>query len=88
MTSIEKFNRLIELEVENRKVKITTVRGDVYYCKVEYPAEDEEDWAYSFFTPDYPTQYFILECNFIEKIEEISEQEWKEHLKLNRRTSF
>lgn len=83
MTSIEKFNRLIELEVGNRKVKITTVRGDVYYCKVEHPAEDEEDWAYSFFTPDYPTHYFILECNFIEKIEEISEREWQEHLKGN-----
>ncbi len=81
MTSIEKFNRLIELEVKESKVKITTVRGDVYYCKPNCPAEDEEDWAYSFFTPDYPTHYFILECNFIEKIEEISEEEWENHIK-------
>lgn len=80
MTSIEKFNRLIELEVKDIKAKITTSRGEVYYCKVEYPAEDEEDWAYSFFTPDYPTHYFILNCNFIEKIEEISETEWQNHL--------
>lgn len=81
MTSIEKFNRLIELEVKDSKVKITTTRGDVYYCKLHCPAEDEEDWAYSFITPDYPTHHIILNCNFMEKIEEISEQEWVNHLK-------
>lgn len=81
MTSIEKFNQLINLETKDNKVRITTVRGEVYYCKLHCPAEDEDDWAYSFVTPDYPTHHIILNCNFIKKIEEISEQEWQEHLK-------
>ena len=80
MTSIEKFNKLIQLEVQEAKVKITTINGDVYYCKLQCPAEDEADWAYSFFTPDYSTHHFIMECNFIAQIEEISEGEWKKHL--------
>ena len=44
MTSLEKFNRRILLEVQDSKVKITTVNGDVYYCKLQCPAEDEDDW--------------------------------------------
>lgn len=80
MTSLEKFNWLIELEKKYAKIKITTVRGEIYYCKVDCPAEDEEDWAYIFISPDYPTKYFILECNFIDQIEEISEDEWQRHL--------
>ena len=71
ITSIEKFNRLIELEVADKKVKITTIRGDVYYCKVECPAEDEEDLAYHIITLEDPPRHFILECNFIKSIEEI-----------------
>jgi len=59
----------------------TTINGDVYYCEPQCPAEDEEDWAYSFFTPDYPTHYFIMECNFIAKMEEVSYKEWIQHLK-------
>ncbi len=81
MTSLEKFNKLIEFEVNNIKAKITTINGDVYYCAPQCPAEDEDDWAYSFFTPDYPTHYFIMECNFIVKMEEISDEEWIQHLK-------
>lgn len=83
MNSLEKFNRLIEFEIAGRKAKITTVRDEVYYCKPLHVAEDEEDWAYSFFTPDYPTHYFILECNFIKRIEEITEDEWQTHLAQN-----
>lgn len=80
MTSLEKFNLLIEMETKECKVKVTTVRGDVYYCIVECPAEEEKDWAYHFISPDYPTKYFILSCNFIEKIEEVREDEWARHL--------
>ena len=81
MTSIEKFNVIVDIGIRNAKVKISTIDGGVYYCKPLHFAEDEDDWAYSFFTPDYPTHYFILECNFITEIEEISEAEWQEHLK-------
>ena len=77
MTSIEKFKRLIELDDKNVKAKITTTAGEVYYCILDSPAEGEDDWAYHFISPDCPTHYFILECNFIEKIEEISEEEWQ-----------
>lgn len=80
MTSSEKIDVLLDLDSRNAKAKITTVRGDTYYCKPLHFAEDEDDWAYSFYTPDYPTKYFILECNFIERIEEISEEEWERHL--------
>ena len=80
MTSLEKFNRLIEIECGTGKAKITTVRGDTYYCRVHCPAESEDDWAYQFISPDFPTKYFIMECNFIERIEEISDEEWKRHL--------
>ena len=36
-----------------------------------YPVrpQEEDDWAYDFISPDFPTKYFILECNFIERIE-------------------
>ena len=77
MTSAEKFDILLDLEASDTKAKITTVRGDVYRCKVDSPAEDEDDWAYHFITPDYPTKYFILECDFIARIEKITETEWQ-----------
>ena len=80
MTSLEKFNLLLELEKKDSKIKIATAEGAIYYCKLRCPAEDEEDWAYVFISPDYPTKYFILECNFIEHIEEITEEEWAKHL--------
>ena len=76
MTSSEKFDLLLALDKEKRKVKITTVRGDVYRCKLNNFAEDEDDWAYHFISPDFPTKFFILECKFIESIEELSEDEW------------
>lgn len=78
MTSSEKMDMLLDLDRKNRKVKITTIRGEIYRCKMHCPAEDEDDWAYQFITPDYPTKYFILECNFIERIEEISDDEWQQ----------
>ena len=76
MTSAEKFKQLLELDSKNAKVKITTVRGDIYHCMVDSPAEGEDDWAYHFISPDFPTKFFILECNFIENIEELNEEEW------------
>ena len=80
MTSADKFDMLLGLDKRNKKAKITTVRGDVYHCQPLHFAEDEDDWAYDFFSPDYPTKYFILECSFIERIEEISDAEWQRHL--------
>ena len=80
MTSSEKMDILIDLNKRKGKAIITTVHGETYYCKPLHFAEDENDWAYDFFTPDYPTKYFILECNFIKQIEEISEDEWQQHL--------
>ena len=80
MTSIEKFKRLIELDDKNVKAKITTTAGEVYYCILDSPAEGEDDWSYHFISADYPTHYFILECNYIERIEEITDAEWQEHL--------
>ena len=80
MTSEEKMDILLALDKKDSKVKITTVRGDIYYCKLNNFAEDEEDWAYHFISPDYPTHYFIMECNFMAEIEEISEEEWQKHL--------
>ena len=85
MTSLEKFNQLVEIDQKKGKAKITTVRGEVYYCKPLGFAEDEDDWAYDFFTPDYPTKYFVLDCNFINTIEEVDEDEWKQHLRQKRR---
>ena len=81
MTSSEKFDILVRLDKRRGKAKITTIRGEVYYCKPLHFAEDEDDWAYSFFTPDYPSKHFILECDFIAKIEEISNSEWEKHIK-------
>ena len=81
MTSLEKFNFLVELEKKDTRIKVTTFDGSLYYCKLHCPAEDEDDWAYIFVSPDFPTHYFILECNFIERIEEITEAEWQSHLK-------
>ena len=80
MTSSEKFDLLLDLDKRKCKVKITTVRGDIYRCKLNNFAEDEDDWAYQFISPDFPTKYFIMECNFIERIEEISDEEWERHL--------
>ena len=80
MNSLEKFNVIVSLDKRKAKAKIKTIKGEIYYCKPLHFAEDENDWAYSFFSPDYSTKYFILECNFIEQIEEISDDEWKQHL--------
>lgn len=80
MTSLEKFKQLLDFDRQNAKLKITTERGEVYFCQLDSPAEGEEDWAYHFISPDFPTKYFILECDFISEIEEISDEEWQVHL--------
>ena len=71
MTSLEKFKLMIELQLRHVNVKITSIRGDVYFCKLHSPAEDEEDLAYHVITLEDPPRHFILECNFIKSIEEI-----------------
>jgi len=81
MTSSEKLDVLLDLDRRNAKVKITTIQGDIYQCKLSGFAEDEDDWAFHFVSPDFPTKYFILECNFIAAIEEITEEQWLAHLK-------
>lgn len=62
---------LLELDKKRSLVKITSVRGEIFYCKLRCPAEDEEDWAYHIVTLEDPPRNFILECNYIESIEEI-----------------
>ena len=80
MTSLEKLKRLIELRRHKYKVRITTTDHNIYYCKLLGQCEDSDEWAYEFSSPDYPTKYFALNCNFIEQIEEISDDEWQQHL--------
>ena len=71
MSSIEKMKLLMEIQRRHANVKITTIRDEVYFCKLHSPAEDEEDWAYQIVTLDKPPKYFILECNYIKSIEEL-----------------
>ena len=80
MTSLEKFNLFWELDKQRKKVRLLTTNDDVYHCKLLGQCEDSDEWAYEFSSPDYPTKYFALNCNFIEQIEEISDDEWKQHL--------
>ena len=80
MTALEKFNLLVGAEAEDSKVKITTTEGVIYHCKIHCPAEDDEDWAYNLISPDCPTKYFMLKCDEMAKIEEISKEEWQAHL--------
>lgn len=71
MTSLEKCKFLMKLDKKKSLVKITSVRGEVYFCRLTGFAEDEEDWAYHIVTLESPPRHFILECNYIESIEEI-----------------
>ena len=80
MTDLENFNKLIELEKSRSKIKLITKQGDVYYCEIHCPSEGDDELAYIFVSPDYPTKYFILDCDFIDTIEEINDDEWKRHL--------
>lgn len=71
MTSLEKCKFLMELDKKHSLVKITSVRGEVYFCKLRGFAEDEEDWAYHIVTLEDPPRFYTIECNYIESIEEI-----------------
>ncbi len=71
MTSLEKFDVLMALDKKRSKVKITTINGEEYICKLCCFAEDEEDWAYDMITIDTPKKYLTLECNYIKTIEEL-----------------
>lgn len=73
MTSSEKFDTLLELQRSGKdKLKIITVDGKEWHCKLLDPAEDEDDWAYHFADLHDPLKFFILECNYIESIEVIN----------------
>lgn len=80
MTSSEKMDILLDMDRRKVKAIITTISGETYYCKPLHFAEDGDEWAYEFFSPDAPTKYFAMPCDFIERIEELSEDEWREHL--------
>lgn len=80
MTESEKFNLLVNFQCGKAKARITTIRGDVYHCRLLGQCEDTDDWAYEFYSPDYPTKFFALNCDFIESIKEISDEEWQRHL--------
>ena len=71
MTSSEKMDILLELDRKKSLVKITSVRGEIYFCRLRCPAEDEEDWAYDIITLEDPPRFYTIECNYIESIEEI-----------------
>ena len=87
MTSSEKMDILLDLDRRKSKARITTVRDEIYYCKPLHFAEDEDDWAYDFFSPDHPTHFFVIECSFIKRIEEISDEEWEQHLEQIKKTA-
>ena len=72
MTSLEKMKYLIELEKRGSAVKVVTIKGDEHICILNGIAEDEEDWAYHFITVNNPTNRFILECDYIKSIEELT----------------
>lgn len=68
MDSLSKFKLLSELEKINATVKIISVRGEEFTCKLLGFAEDEEDWAYDIITTEKPPRYFTIECNYIAEI--------------------
>ena len=76
MTESEKFNLLVKFQCGNAKAKITTIHGDVYRCKLLGQCEDSDEWAYEFYSPDYPTKFFAYDCACIERIEKLSDDEW------------
>ena len=69
--SITLFKKLMYYDNQKSKLKIKTKDGKIYRCKLQSPAEGEEDLAYHIETLDDPPKYFILECNFIDAIEEL-----------------
>lgn len=75
MTSLEKFKILTELDKRGSLARITTINGEKFLCKLEDFAEDEEDLAYRVTTVEISPRHFILECNYIESIEEIGHVE-------------
>ena len=78
MSSSDIFDILMEYDSKKTKLKIKTKDGKVYKCKLLCFAEDEEDWAYDIKTLENPPRFYVLECNFIETIEEISDSEENE----------
>ena len=75
MNSSDIFDILMEHDKKKNKLKIKTKDGKVYKCKLRCFAEDEEDWAYCIDTLENPSRGFVLECNFIDNIEEIGDSE-------------
>ena len=80
MTSSEKMDILLALDKKKSLVKITSVRGEVHFCRLTGFAEDEEDWAYHIITLEDPPRFYTIECNYIESIEEIKNFSQAENL--------
>ncbi len=72
MTSSKKMDLLLDIYDRGNSVKITTINGEEFYCKLRCPAEDEDDWAFHVITLDSSHRHLTLECNYIESIEEIT----------------
>ena len=77
MTALEKLKCLIEMQCQNKKVRIKTTDHAVYRCRLLGQCEDSDAWAYEFYSPDFSTKFFALNCDSISEIEEISEDEWQ-----------
>ena len=71
MNSLEKFKLLLELDKRRAKVRMVSVRGEEFICKLYCPAEGEEDFAYHIITEEKTPRLLIIECSYIAKIEEI-----------------
>ena len=75
ISSSDILDILMEYDKKKTNLKIKTKDGKVYKCKLRCFAEDEEDWAYCIDTLENPSRGFVLECNFIDTIEEIGDSE-------------
>ena len=74
MKSLEKFKLLVHLEKKHAVLKITTIRDEQFICKLRGVAEGEEDWAYHIETLEDEPHLYILECNYIKSIEELTQR--------------
>ena len=71
MTSSQKMDLLLDIYSRGNNVKIITVNGEEFYCKLRCPAEDEDDWAFHVIVLDSSRRHLTLECNYVKSIEEI-----------------
>ena len=78
MSSSEKMDLLLNIYAKSNIAKITTVKGEEFYCRLRCPAEDEEDWAFHVIVLDSSHRHLTLECNYIKSIEEMESVESKQ----------